>query len=280
MNLSRKLRTYADGSPVDSVSIGRKLRWFANGVEQLYASIIWSTSAPGQTRTITLVGTSGTIICIDFGDGSAVQNFNMTGGSVLCSNIYTSSGTYLVRIYGALGGVSGFFADSQSVSQLGNFEVFTAPISVSFVGCPLTSFLEFSKLSAVESIDISSTNIVDITLINSLESLEQLRLKNGSSFTTLPSMSNLLSLFILYLFNSDIQTLPADFPAWDGINFRCENNPNFPTTEWLLKLDAAAVANSTLRADGTCPPHDGSAEVLSAIANLVTRGCTVTVNAP
>lgn len=273
---------------------------YLGGRQDIPASI---TLSGGATRTITLQGTNGAVVYAHFGDGSSIANYTLlgTGVNVPVSHAY-AAGTYTMRIYGALEDVTYFDGNSITCSKVSGFDHFINNTLVYLYVNNLTTIPVLGNSDALQTINISSNSIVDISSvanltslvtlnahINSisdisavanLTSLQVLQFHTNSNIDDISAIENLNNLTLLYCFVCNIQTLPATFPAWDSIDFRAYNNSNFPTSEWLLKLDTAGVSNSTLRADGTCPAHDGSAEVLAAIASLITNGCTVTVNAP
>ena len=271
---------------------------FAGGKQIIPATITFSTTG---AKTVTFHGTNGAKIYIDPGDGSAIDTVTLLGTSTDVDWNHTySAAPRTARIYSATLNVSYINGVDEYITYIDNFFVFE---NITTLRLYTNSIIDISAIAGLTSLTVLylySNSIIDISAVAGLTSLTMLWLNNNNSIIDisavagLTSLTNLrlstnsiidisavaglTSLTVLWLHNNSVQTLPSAFPSWNGIDYQNQNNPNLPTDEWLIKLAAASVSNSTLRADGTCPARTSASD--AAVATLIAAGCTVTVNEP
>lgn len=278
-------------------------------IPAIFADGLWTGGQPhawveltgGATRTFQVRGTNGATLKVDYGDGSAPDPITLLGTStdVPISHAY-SAGTYRMRIYGDLSGVTHFSNNyvKQDVKSI-NFAALVNIYSITFhYESDLDNLNSIYGLE-ITTLRVSLTSVSDISVVATLASLISALLE-GNGVSDMSPVANLSSLLNLYLASNNIvdcstienltnlttirlqsnsiTTLPDSFPAWDSANIQMQNNgAGFPTDECLQKMAASGMTNNTINIAGTNPART-QPDTDAYVATIVGNGNSLTVN--
>ena len=223
-------------------------------------------------------GASGSIF-VDWGDGSAVEEFVLVSGGVDVDHTYGGAGTYEIKVTGATANVIDLAATSQSISAIAGFDQLPGLLSLAMSGNALTDISTLANCTSLQILNVGSNQIADISVLSGLTDLQSIRVYYNqiSDISPLVGLSNAT---LIYAFNNALTyTTQSWFTATSG-NFRFYTTLSTAAEvdQFLIDLNNASWANCTVHLNGTNPAHTGGAPVLAAIAGLVSRSVTLHLN--
>jgi hypothetical protein len=242
-------------------------------------SVILTTTKSG-TFTITLKG-SGTVT-FSWGDGSAKEDFVLSGSDTPCSHVYPDTAEKTVKITGDLLGVTFFGCLNMSMTgDISELKLFT---NVQYLECWNNpgwhgdiSFMR--KLESLWFIGFQGSSFItgDISVIKNfaLSAAYFLSTDIYGDVSDAPSVVN-----TLYLSNTNIGC-SSTVPVWFGENIHLENN-EWTSTEvdnFLIQAQVAGVTDCTINIAGTNAERTAASNAaLTWLIDPADGNNTITVN--
>lgn len=266
--------TYAGGVLIDPSTPHPSRSTYAGGVQLGAADTVEITHAATSFAS-TWKGASGSIF-VDWGDGSALEEFVLVYGGVAVNHSY-SAGTKTIKVYGALENVIDVNITGMSVSALKHFSLLSALQSLAASGNVLTSVSALSSLPVLSILNVSVNQITDISALSGLSALEYIRVYNNQ-ITDISPLCALSNTVLIYAYNNAITyTTQSWFKATSGtFRFNSTVSTSAEVDQWLIDLNNAEWENCTVYLDGTNPARTSASDV--AVAGLVGRGVILHLN--